>query len=93
MLLREYDCIIEVTELVDCDKEEMGRHKFVCYFMMNNSCIKEKNVFFVKPHEVMKSHLKPLFIKGKVEDTIVNNILVDGAAAVNLMSHFLLRKI
>lgn len=41
----------------------------------------------------MKSHLKRLSIRAKVEDTMVNKILVDGGAAVNLMSHFFLKKI
>lgn len=49
----------------------------MCYFMMDNRCIEEHNVFFKRPHEGMKSHLKPLFIREKVENTTVNKILVD----------------
>lgn len=41
----------------------------------------------------MKSHLKPVFIRVKVEKATVNKILVDGRPAVNLMPHFLLGKI
>ena len=41
----------------------------------------------------MKSHLKPLFITGKVEDFLINKILVDCGATVILMPHHLLRKI
>lgn len=41
----------------------------------------------------MKSHLKPLFIRENEDNTIVNKILVDGGAVVNLMPHFLLGKI
>ena len=40
----------------------------------------------------MKSHLKPLFITGKVEDFLTNKILVDCGATVNLIPHHLLRK-
>lgn len=54
---------------------------------MNNICIEKKNTFFETPYEGMKSHLKPLFIRAKV-----NKILVDGGAVVNLMPHFLLEK-
>lgn len=46
VLPREYDCVTEVIELVDCNEEEMAKHKPVCYFVMNNGCIEEKNAFF-----------------------------------------------
>ena len=61
--------------------------------MMNSGCIEEKNSFFKRPNEGMNSHLKPLSIRAKFENHIVNKILIDGGAAVNLMPHFLLRKI
>lgn len=82
-----------VVEPEDCDEEEMARHKPVCYFVMNNGCIKETNVFFDRPYEGIKSHLEPFFLKSKVKDTTIKKILVDGGAAINLMPHFLLRKI
>lgn len=41
----------------------------------------------------MKNHLKPLLIRGKVENVGVNKILVDGRATVNLMSHCMLKTI
>ncbi|MCI50859.1 hypothetical protein A2U01_0072103, partial [Trifolium medium] len=41
----------------------------------------------------MKNHLKPLFIRAKVNNVGVGNVLVDGGAAVNLMPHFMLRKL
>lgn len=41
----------------------------------------------------MKNHLKPLFIRGKVENIGINKILVDGGEVVNLMPHFMLKKI
>lgn len=71
----------------------MARHKSVCYFVMNNGCIKEQNAFFEIPDEVMKNHPKPLFVREKVEDTIMNKILVDGGDVVNLMPHFSLKKV
>ena len=65
----------------------------MCYFVMDNSCIEEHNSFFERPHEGMKSHLKLLFIRTKVDTTTVNKILVDRGAAVNLIPHYLLGKI
>ncbi|WJX85458.1 hypothetical protein P8452_67908 [Trifolium repens] len=41
----------------------------------------------------MRNHLKALFIKAKVNDVGVNKILVDGGAVVNIMPHFMLRKL
>lgn len=41
----------------------------------------------------MKSHLKPLFIRCKVGNVGVKKILVDGGAMVNLMSHYMLKRI
>lgn len=61
--------------------------------MMNNGCVEEQNAFFERPNEVMKSHLKPLFITGKIEDVPINKILVDCDAIVNLILHHMLRKI
>lgn len=60
---------------------------------MNNDCIEEQNAFFERPDEAMKKHLKPLFIRGKVENIGINKILADGGVTVNLMSHFMLKKI
>lgn len=71
----------------------MAAHKPVCYYVMNNGCAEEKNVFFERPDEAMKSHLKPIFIIGKIEDVPINKILVDYGATVNLMLHHMLRKI
>lgn len=41
----------------------------------------------------MKNHLKPLFIRGKVENIGINKVLVDGGAVVNLMPYFMLKRI
>lgn len=71
---------------------EMARHKPVFYYIMNNSCVEEKMPFFESPDESMKSHLKPLFIRGKLGNMGVNKILVDGGAAVNLMMHYMLKR-
>lgn len=84
---------MEVEEPKDATDVEMARHRPVCYYMMNNGCVEEKNAFFERPNKGMESHLKPLFIIGKVENITVNTILVDGGAVVNLMSHYMLKRI
>lgn len=88
VLPREYDYITKVEEPLDYKEEEMVKHKTVCYFVMNNGYIVEKNTFFERPDKGMKSHLKPLFIRAKVENTTINKILNDGGVVVNLMPHF-----
>lgn len=54
---------------------------------------KRQNAFFERPDEGMKNHLKPLFIRGKVENVRVNKILVDGGAIANFMLHYMLKRI
>ena len=77
VLPKEYDCVTEVAEAEDWEEEEMAKHKSVCYFMMDNRCIEEHNAFLERPPKGLKIHLKPLFIRPKVENTTVNKILVD----------------
>lgn len=92
VLPREYDQVTKVKEPEDSTTIEMVRHMPVCYYIMNNGCVEEQNSFFERPDEVMKSQLKPLFIKGKVENMAINKILVDGGTTVNLMSRFMLKR-
>ena len=60
---------------------------------MNNGTIEEQNAFFERPDAGMKNHLKPLFIRAKIEQVGINKVMVDGGAAVNLMPQFLLKRI
>ncbi|XP_050919076.1 uncharacterized protein LOC127136579 [Lathyrus oleraceus] len=83
---------MEVKETQDMVEMEMARHKPMCYYIMNNGCVEEQNAFFERPNESMKSHLKPLFIRGKVGNVGVNKILVDGGVVVNLMLHYMLKR-
>lgn len=66
-----------MAETEEVDEAEMAKHKLACYYIMNNSCVEDQNAFFKSPDEGMKSHLKPLFIRGKVENIGVNKIMVD----------------
>jgi hypothetical protein len=44
---------------------------------MNNGCIEEQQATFERPDLGMKNHLKPLFIRAKVEGVGVNKVLID----------------
>lgn len=85
VLPREYDQIMEVEEPEENIYVEMARHRPIFYYVMNNGCVEDHNAFFKRPDAVMKGHLKPLFIREKVETMPINKILVNGGAAVNLM--------
>ena len=71
----------------------MAKHKPVYYYVLKNRVVKEQNAFFEIPDQGMKGHLKPLYIRAKVEQVGINKVLVDGGAAVNLMPQFMLKKI
>lgn len=71
----------------------MTDHKSACYYVMNNKCVEEKNVVFEKHNLGMKSHLKTLFLKAKVDNFDVNTFLADSGTTINLMSHSPLRKV
>ena len=49
-------------------------------------------MFFERPDEVMKSHLRPLYIKVDIAGKMVNRVLVDGGAAINLLHESMLVK-
>lgn len=93
VLPREFDQITEVEDTDNIIKREMVIHKPVSYYVMNNGCVEEQNAFFERPDRAMQSHLKPLFIIGKIEGVPINKILVDYGATVNLMPHHMLRKL
>ncbi|KAK2449663.1 hypothetical protein QL285_008835 [Trifolium repens] len=94
ILPSEYDVQTEITELeTDFDQLEMADPKPICYYVMNNGCIEEQQATFERPDLGMKNHLKPLFIRAKVEGVGINKVLIDGGAAVNLMPLSLLPKI
>lgn len=90
---REFDKITEVEDTENNTEREMAAHKPVCYYVMNNGCVEEKNSLFERPDEAIKSHLKSIFITGKIEDVPNNKILVDYGATMNLMLHYMLRQI
>jgi len=48
---------------------------------------------FEKPADNERQHLKALFVKGKVDGQLMTKILVDGGAAINIMSYAVYRKL
>lgn len=71
---------------------EEGKDKPLCYYVMNSGVVEEEQTMFEKPTLGMMYHLKPLFIKAKVDGLAVNKVFVDGGAVVNLMPLTLLKK-
>jgi len=48
---------------------------------------------FEKPADNERQHLKALFVKGRVDGQPMTKILVDGGAAINIMSYAVYRKL
>ena len=93
MLPVEYDVPSEIDEVESDFTEEMAHHKPLCYYVMNNGCIKNQHAVFEKHEFPMTHHLKPLFIQAKSNGVGVNKVLVDGGATVNLLPQSFLTKI
>ncbi|MCH99210.1 hypothetical protein A2U01_0020221, partial [Trifolium medium] len=93
ILPREYD-MWSMSEEEDLEESlPVSDVKLVCYYVMDNGCVEQQQAIFEKPDEGMKNHLKPLFVRAKVNDVSVNKVLIYGGAAVNLMPLSLLSKI
>ena len=59
----EFDRVSEITEGEhDSAIKESKEHKPICYYVMNEGEVIEKNPVLKRPTEAMKSHLKPAFI-------------------------------
>lgn len=54
VILREFNQITEIEDTDSNTEREMVAHKSVCYYMMNNGCMEEKNALFERPDEAMK---------------------------------------
>src|SRR3954468_16216376 len=78
VLPHEFNQETEVEECEETDVEEMTKHRPVCYYVLNNGAVEEQNAFFERPDEGMRNHLKPLYIRAKIENVGINKVLVDG---------------
>jgi hypothetical protein len=55
-------------------------------------CLGHNEVVFEKPEE-SSQHLKPLYIRGHIDEKPVSRMLIDGGAAVNLMLYTVFKKL
>jgi hypothetical protein len=55
-------------------------------------CLNPKGVMFEKPEE-SSQHLRPLYVQGHIDRKSISGMLVDGGAAVNLMSYSVFKKL
>jgi hypothetical protein len=55
-------------------------------------CLNPKEVVFENPEEPSQ-HLKPLYIKGHIDEKSISRMLIDGNATVNLMSYSVFKKL
>jgi hypothetical protein len=55
-------------------------------------CLDPKEVVFKKPKE-SSQHIKPLYIRGHIDGRPISMMLIDGCAAVNLMSYSVFKKL
>ena len=77
---------VEEEEFLDEDEGPVVIHD-VMPFDSKNAAV------FPRPTESMKTHLKPLFIKAKAEGKIIKRVLIDGGAAINLISEHVVQKL
>jgi hypothetical protein len=55
-------------------------------------CLSPKEVMFEKPEE-LRQHLKLLYVRGHIDRKSISRMLIDGGAAVNLMSYNVFKKL
>jgi hypothetical protein len=55
-------------------------------------CLGPKEVMFKKPEE-SSQHLKSLHIWGHIDGKLISRMLIDGGAAINLMSYSIFKKL
>lgn len=90
----EYDVVSEVEKSEDdFNLDDLEKYRFMCCYASNYGYDEKQKAILEKSNGSMKGHLKPLLIQVNVDVIEVNNMLVDGGVAVNLMSQSLLKKI
>lgn len=94
VLLTEYNMVSEVSEIKeDFMPDETVRGKPLCYYVMNIGVVEEQKSMFERPSPGMMYHLKPLFIREKVDEITIKKVFVDGGATINLIPYTLFKKI
>lgn len=73
----KYYMASEVTEEEDnVLVEGLTKHKLLCYYVTKDDFFDEYSAIFERTHMPMQRHLKPLLIRGKVENVGINKVLV-----------------
>src|SRR3954470_16255483 len=72
VLPHEFNQETKVEDCEEADIDEMAKHRPVCYYVLNKGAVKEQNAFFERPDEGMRNHLKPLYIRAKIENVGIN---------------------
>lgn len=84
MLPLEYDIVTEVIEEEGL-YEELATHKPLCYYVMNDGLVNEDHAIFERPNMDMQQHIKPLYIRAKVNGMGINKVLIDFGVCFNVM--------
>lgn len=94
VLPAEYDRLSEESEIdEDFVQDEVADEKPISYYVIGNGVFEEQNAIFEKPDHEMMYHLKPIFIRARVDGVMVNKVVVNGGAVLNLTPHSLLQKL
>jgi hypothetical protein len=59
---------------------------------VSQMCLGPKEVVFEKPKESCQ-HLKPLYVRGHIDEKLISRMLIDGGAFINLMSYSIIKKL
>lgn len=71
----------------------MATHNPLCYYVMHDGSFNNDKFIFKMPNMLIQQHLKPLYIKSKVEGVRVNKSFIDSGACFNVMPNSLLKRI
>jgi hypothetical protein len=55
-------------------------------------CLGPKEVMFEKPEE-SSQHIKPLYVRGYIDGTLISRMLIDDDTVITLMSHAVFKKL
>lgn len=93
MLPLEYDTFTKVTKVRDGLAKEMATYKPLYYYVMHNGSVNKEKSIFERPDMSLQQHLKPLYIRAKVEDVGVNKVIIDCGFCINVIPYSLLKRI
>lgn len=89
----EYDMVSEVSETEeDFMPDETVGGKPLYYYVMNSGMVEEQKAMFERPSPGMMYHMKPLFIRAKVDGIAVNKVFVDGGCNRQLNALYLIQE-